>query len=154
MTYSFTDKKLEGFTLIEILVVVALIAILAGITIIAINPAQNFEDTRNAQRSSDVNTILNAVTQYTAEDGNSLDDFAIAPATEIAQCPTVDNIGTDSANVDLSDLIPDFIVAVPTDPSTGDDADTGYTICETAAGRIEVTAPATEGDGDDISVTR
>ncbi len=62
-------KKYEGFSLIEILVVVALIIILAAITIIAINPAKNFRDTRNAQRASDVNAILNAVTQYISEEG-------------------------------------------------------------------------------------
>ena len=60
-------KKLEAFSLIEILIVVALMIILATITIIAINPAKNFQDTRNAQRSSDVSAILNAVTQYTSE---------------------------------------------------------------------------------------
>lgn len=152
MPYSYKTEKLEGFTLIEILVVVALIAILAGITIIAINPAQNFEDTRNAQRSADVNTILNAVTQYTSEDGNSLDDFAVAPATEIAQCPAVDVIGTDGLDLE-SFLVDDFIVDIPTDPSGGDDADSGYTICETGSGRVEIDAPSAEG-GDTITVVR
>ena len=36
--------KRGGFTLIEILVVVAIIAILAAIVIIAINPAKRFRD--------------------------------------------------------------------------------------------------------------
>ena len=66
------QRNYSGFTLIEILVVVGLIAILAAITIVAINPAKNFESTRNTQRSSDISAILNAVTQYTSESGQTL----------------------------------------------------------------------------------
>lgn len=144
------SHKLPGFTLIEILVVVALIAILAAITIIAINPAKNFADTRNAQRSSDVTQILNAVTQYTSEQGHQLSDLGTIPACTATPAA----IGTGVGNVNLTtDLVDDYLVAIPTDPSTGSAADTGYTICQTAGGRIQVTAPDAE-NGKTISVQR
>jgi len=57
-------REANGFTLIEILLVVAAIGILAGIVILAINPAKQLGQTRNAQRKSDVNTILNGVYEY------------------------------------------------------------------------------------------
>src|SRR3972149_6754342 len=139
-------KKTPGFTLIEILVVVALIAILAAVTIIAINPAKNFADTRNATRSSDVTAILNAVTQYTSEQGNALADFGtINPCTGTATL-----IGTTAGQpagtyVNLATLLVDeFIVAIPVDPSGGTDANTGYTICQTAGGRVQIDAPSAE----------
>ena len=56
-------KSKKGFTLIEVLLVVAIIAILAGIVILAVNPAKQLADTRNAQRRADVNTIINAAYQ-------------------------------------------------------------------------------------------
>lgn len=137
-------KKYKGFSLIEILVVVALIIILATITIVAINPAKNFRDTRNAQRSADIMQILNAVTQYTSEEGNLLTGLGTIPACGVTGAEHGTEIGTATGNVNLagvagSGLVEEYIVAIPTDPSGGTDADTGYFICQTTTGRVEVT---------------
>lgn len=148
---STQEQNKEGFTLIEILVVVALIAILATITFIAINPAKNFRDTRNAQRSAHVQQILNAVTQYTSEQGNLLGDLGTIPACS----GTPAAIGSGVGNVDLAtNLVPEFIVGIPEDPSTGsgDGADTGYTICEEGTGRVTISAPDAE-DGATITAS-
>jgi len=141
-------RKYEGFSLIEILVVVALIIILATITIVAINPAKNFRDTRNAQRSADVGQILNAVTQYTSEEGHAIGDFGT-----ITNCTTgTSNIGT--TGIDLgSILVDEYIVEIPMDPSSGTATDTGYDICVTDTGRVEISAPSAE-DGKVIAVKR
>jgi len=143
------NKKIRGFTLIEILVVVALIAILAAVTIVAINPAKNFGDTRNAQRSADVATLLDASTQYLATQGNTLSGLGTIPT-----CPTVATIGTNSGNVNLAaPLVPTYIVAIPFDPSVGTAGSTGYTICITASNRLQIAAPYAE-NGKNISVQR
>src|ERR1700682_851650 len=63
-----TTKKLtQGFTLIEILVVIGIIAVLAAIVIIAINPARQLAQARDSQRTSNTNSILNAIGQRIAD---------------------------------------------------------------------------------------
>lgn len=73
--YNKFHKNTKAFTLLEILLVVAAIAILAGIVIVAISPARQLAQGRNTARRSDVSTILNAIYQY------SLDSNGLFPNT-------------------------------------------------------------------------
>lgn len=149
-------KNFKGFTLIEILVVVALIAILTAITFIAINPAKNFKDTRNAQRSSDVTQILNAATQYLTKQGASVADFDVDGGVAVPTCPAGDvyigpaaALEADAEFVALEEvLVEDYIVGIPLDPSfSAVDATEGYgyQICQVGeSGRIQIDAPNAE----------
>lgn len=143
-------KKTQGFTLLEILLVVAAIAILAGIVILALNPGKQLGDTRNAQRRADVNTILNAVYQYAIDNSGTIPSAITASSTEI--CKTG---GTCTGLIDLSVLTTDekYIVSVPPDPTGASTNGAGYEIKKSANGRITVTAPDAE-QGATIAVTR
>lgn len=152
-------KKSSGFTLLEILLVVAAIAILAGIVIVAINPAKQLAETRDAQRRSDVNTISSAVAQYMMKTGNSLalsGGDACADAAYNGDGYGICESGESCGGVALDDfLMPDYIVAIPEDPSSeADDGFSGYTIFELPSNRILVCAPLTEEAEETISVTR
>lgn len=148
-----TNDKYSAFTLIEVLIVIALIAILAAITIIAINPQQNFQDARNTQRSADVNTILNAITQFSARQGNLITDLDGGNGLPDCTTPGAANIGTGTGNANLvGELVPTYVVSIPIDPQGTGETDTGYTVCTTGTGRVRVSAPLAESTT--ISVER
>lgn len=152
-------KQQKGFTLIEVLVVVGILAILLAITLIALNPARNFADTRNAQRSSDVSAILNAIYQYQAQNNGSL-PTSVSGVTSTAAIIGSDTVG---GEFDLCDLAPSIIADMPLDPESGTkDAatacgstnySTGYTISRSASDRFTVSAPDAESSAN-IAVTR
>lgn len=142
----------SGFTLLEILLVVAAIAILAGIVIVAINPTKQLGDTRNSQRWSDVNTILNAVYQYSIDNNGTLPAGITVTSTEVCKS---DGVATCTGLVDLSVLLTNqkYITAIPTDPSGASTNGVKYNIQKTANNRITVTAPQQE-NGASITVSK
>ncbi len=139
----------RGFTLIELLLVIGIIAILAAIVIVAINPTKQLGDARNAQRRADVNTILNAVYQYSIDNNGTLPSTIETTAKAICRSGvTVDCTGLINLNV----LTGAYIVAIPADPQTATATSTSYTIVK-SGNRITVAAPDAEQSAA-ISVTR
>ena len=154
--FTSTPKRLgvssqseQGFTLLEILLVVAAIAILAGIVIVALNPSKQLGDTRNAERQSDVNALLNAITQYALDNGGNLPsgiDSIVGSAqvlgTASSGCDSTCGATTTVAScVDIrSDLVSDYVVGIPSDPSSGSAANTDYYVNTDSGGRVVVGA--------------
>ncbi|QQS58773.1 type II secretion system protein [Candidatus Peregrinibacteria bacterium] len=151
MKYYDTSLNKKGFTLLEILLVVAAIAILAGIVILAINPGKQLAETRNAQRRSDVNTILNAVYQYAIDNKGTIPSVITTTQTEICADPS----GTCTGLVDFDTLVLNekYIVGIPSDPTGASGNGAGYEIVKSANGRVTVSAPDAE-EGETIAVTR
>jgi len=155
----------KGFTLLEILLVVGIISILAGIVILAINPTKQLGDTRNAQRRSDVLTIMNAVYQYSIDNNGNLppgissatESCAYATARDICKvtgstCSTLGGVDLDLYLASTSAL---YLTKMPIDPmATSSTGGTGYTIYKSStSGRVTVCAPSAE-QGASIFVTR
>ena len=116
-----SKKRSSGFTLLEILLVVGIISILAGIVIVAINPSKQLATVRNTERRSDIKQIDSAVTQY------YIDNFYFPTSittslTEICDTGSVASTTTAvdgtacGSLVNLSSLVPNYIVAIPKDP--------------------------------------
>lgn len=150
----------KGFTLIELLIVIGILAVLLAITLVALNPKQNFGDANNSQRRSDVTAILDAINQYSAANKGAL-------PPSIASLAAATAIGSGTGQINLcTDLVPTYIADMPIDPTAGTKSpsgslcsasgttySTGYTVNKTSGNRITVSAPSAE-NSTTISVTR
>ena len=164
-------KKNKGFTLIEMLVVIGIIAILAAVVLVAVNPLRQFASARDSQRRSDLYALTNAIYQFAVEHNGNLPSTSTTPATtaDIPDCmDPVDYAGDGldaGAALGLDNvLVPTYVADIPFDP-TDTDGDgntiTDYTICIQSAtgstGRVVAIAQqeVTDGTGDAyITVTR
>lgn len=135
----FTNFKTRGFTLVELLLVITIIIILASLVLVAINPARNIAQANNAKRQSDVNSILNAIHQYTIDNSGILPSTVSAVKTEICRTNAVSCSGL----IDLSSVTFEerYILKMPIDPTSASTNGTGYFVVKDAYDRITVSAP-------------
>jgi len=155
-------RNLKGFTLIEILVVIGIIAILAAVVLIAINPARQFAQANNSQRSANVNALLNAIGQRLSDNKGVFAGTFTIGATTYTCGPLLTTAGAittemaadiTTATGDLGCLVPTYMPNLPTDPTYSTGTDTLYDVAVDAQGRVTVNAPASQL-GATISVTR
>lgn len=141
-------KKEKGFTLLELLIVIGIIAILAAAVVIAINPARHFQQARNSQRWNDINTLSSAVYSYLVDKGG------FWPPCLATSTPT----STVDALACQADLVPDYITAIPRDPQNTTTTISGYQMHLTTDNRLRVfvstTTPGLKDDVTGIELTR
>ncbi|EKD52782.1 MAG: hypothetical protein ACD_61C00244G0006 [uncultured bacterium] len=102
----------RGFTLAELLIVIAIIAILAVLILLALNPFTYIKKAYDTERKTDIYKIKNALENYYADHDSYPPDLA----TVLATC-------------DGSGLAP-YLEKIPCDPNTG----RGYTTYTTPVG--------------------
>lgn len=150
--HSLKRKFRYGFTLIELLLVIGIIAILASIVIVAINPTKQLGDARDAQRRSDVNTILNAVYQYAIDNNGTLPSGITTDENEICEAGAS---SCDNSGIALTSLVGSYVVSIPNDPQQSTSTDSSwYHIKKDGNNRLIVNASTCEADSCSISVTR
>lgn len=60
----------KAFTLVELLIVIAIIAVLSGVVLVAINPTEMLRKSRDSKRLQDLDTIRTALELYATKNGS------------------------------------------------------------------------------------
>jgi general secretion pathway protein G len=102
----------KGFTIVELLVVIVVIAILAAITVVAYNGIQ--VKARDSQRKQDVKTIAKALELYYIDNGQYPTISCASNCSINGSWGTSSDVGWDGL---ASKLIPKYISSLPKDPS-------------------------------------
>jgi type II secretion system protein G len=115
------NKSKSGFTIVELLIVIVVIAILAAISIVAYNGIQ--ERARFSAYQTDISSLNKAIQMYHADNGRY-------PGSSGNVCWT--NGGSGTGNF-ISGLSPDYLTQTPTTPNWSSGANY-YAYCATANG--------------------
>lgn len=106
----------KGFTLVEILVVIAMIGILATASMMLINPSFQLQKSRDSKRKADIKIIQSALELYRSEQGSY-------PASNNNSVVTCAQSFTLNGLCDSTDTV--YLQTVPMDPKT----QTNYFYC-------------------------
>lgn len=106
-----------GFTVVELLIVIAVLGLLVTAVISVINPERQFQNARNAQRKKDLRQMAKAVDSYAATYGTypstggqwCTTSHANPAVTSFKLCPSNPNFG----------LVPGDLTKLPEDPKPG-----------------------------------
>jgi len=150
-------KNKKAFTLIELLIVIAIISIIAGIVFVALDPLSRFKDARDSRRWADASAIITAIKVSQIDNGGAYiaainstapgTVYMIGEATTgCSTTPTCTTpVASTTACVDLTDLVTDgYLGNVPVSPTgAGDEyssSTTGYTLKRESNGIITIAA--------------
>lgn len=103
----FLPQRNQGFTLVELLIVVAMISIIAVVVFVAFDPMVRFKDARDSARWSDMALLSEALN---VDRQSNIADFITA--NTIAE--EVYMIGTDTSNCDIYDSVCDTDIVTST----------------------------------------
>ena len=123
----------KGFTLLEVLLVIAAIGILAAIVLVAINPTRQINQARQAGINSEENAIAKALQQFLIDTGSYptlIDGVQRKICSNTVATPDCINITTE--------LVPNYIASIP--------IGTTYTVAKGKDGRAYVNTAETSAN--------
>lgn len=146
----------HGFTLVELMVTIGIVAILMSIVLIALNPEKQFRSAREAKRMADVSVLLNATSQYLLDHKtqetipkDNISRYIAAGMYKGKWDFSADPVPTPSINL-CEVLTPTYSANIPSDPSLETEVtdcqnyDSGYMLTVSPSGRVIISAPYSE----------
>jgi len=141
-------SKKRGVTILELMISIAVLAILLAISIRALNPSGQFAASRNSQRSLHTLSILNAIRSNIADTRTGIFTCVAGDISTATK-----RMASGAGNFDIAPcLIPNYMNVIPFDPSASSsyftsltDYNTGYNVFKSSStGAITVSAPFAE----------
>jgi prepilin-type N-terminal cleavage/methylation domain-containing protein len=155
------NKNYKAFTLIEILLVIAILSVLLVVVFASLRPQTRLIETRDAARANAANQILTAIHECIVDnDGIATtcgltDDGTereIVSGTIVTGCDAVCSVAAAECE-DMSTIVSqNYMASLPTDPSGAVVDHTSYSV-SSSSGVVTITACGTEG-GSPIIVAR
>ncbi|HSX40870.1 MAG TPA: prepilin-type N-terminal cleavage/methylation domain-containing protein [Candidatus Saccharimonadales bacterium] len=102
----------KGFTLVELLITIAVLAVISGIVIAIINPGTQLAKARDARRKNDMHQIQVALEAYKSDNGH--------------YPPSPDWINSSQGDQWIPGLSPQYMQKLPRDPSSSGGSYTGF----------------------------
>ncbi len=167
----------RGFTIIELVIVIAIIGVLLAVIFVALDPATRLQQARDAVRQNDVQEILSAVKLYQADNGEHLAAIESLSAGNVYMIVNGKTTGCDDQNracttgvtgdmhcVNFSGLISTwYLGSLPQSPAgevvwddanTNGDAGSGYTLSIDANDVVFIRACENEATETEIEASR
>ncbi len=127
-------KHKRGFTLLEILLTIGIIAVLATVVVVSLDPITRFEDARDSRRLADIQSILSAIHQYVIDNqgtypaGIDTTERQIGSASSGCSLGGACEVSGDGDCVDLDSTLERYLKDIPYDPETGSSSLTHYSV--------------------------
>jgi competence protein ComGC len=123
----------RGFMFIELLIVMGMMGIISVIVIVAINPSKHLCETENGKRRNTEREMTNAINQYQVNTYEMAGGDQVP--TGVMNARPICRLGVTAPTcVNLDVLVPDFLIALPTDAKEMSMDHTGYSIYRLAGG--------------------
>jgi prepilin-type N-terminal cleavage/methylation domain-containing protein len=122
-----------AFTLVELIVVITVIAILASVVFVAVDPAKRFNAAKDSRRLNNAESISKALNQYLVDNGSLPAGIPSGAANAKQICRT--GI-TDATCVSLSSALAVYIKSLPVDDIETSALYTGYTVYSMGGGVV------------------
>ncbi|MBT4209472.1 MAG: prepilin-type N-terminal cleavage/methylation domain-containing protein [Candidatus Komeilibacteria bacterium] len=135
----------RAFTLIELILVIAIITLIASVVFVAVNPSKRIGQANNTSRWQDLKALAEALELYVADAGQLPTNSTIGLGDKMVLCNSRTTLSCDGQDrgcilAEDSNFWGKYIGDIPVDPLKNGVTDTGYYITRSEGGMLSLGA--------------